>query len=63
MTHICVNSCLKQGIIIIIIIIIIIFFFFYCCYYSGRLYQTLYKNIVNLDSKYLTLQTLGKWYQ
>ena len=23
----------------------------------------LYKNIVNLDSKYLTLQTLGKRYQ
>ena len=50
-------------IIIIIINIIIITIFIVVGYIrNGRLYQT-YKNIVNLDSKYLTLKTLGERYQ
>ena len=67
------------SIIIIIIIIIIVVGYIRTCLVisvlvgfvrtlvgyirNGWLYQTLYKNIVNLDSKYLTLQTLGKRYQ
>ena len=61
--HFHISSIVIIIIIIIIINIIIITIFIVVGYIrNGRLYQT-YKNIVNLDSKYLTLKTLGERYQ